>query len=69
MGCALAVMASGTTQAMKELEVSIPKGVQHRLSGSYLGQGGPGVNGGPPGDVYLVIRSFPTRDSSGRAMT
>jgi DnaJ-class molecular chaperone len=50
---------TGTTQAMKELEVSIPKGVRTGSRVRISGKGGPGVNGGPAGDVYLVIRIVP----------
>lgn len=50
---------TGTTQAMKELEVSIPKGVRTGSRVRVSGKGGPGMNSGPPGDVYLVIKVVP----------
>lgn len=50
---------SGTIQAMKELEVTIPKGVRTGSRVRVSGKGGPGVNGGPAGDVYLMIRIVP----------
>ena len=50
---------SGTTPAMKELEVTIPKGVRTGSRVRISGRGGPGMNGGPAGDVYLVIKIVP----------
>ncbi|MBA3379617.1 MAG: DnaJ domain-containing protein [Chloroflexia bacterium] len=50
---------SGTVPAMKELEVSIPKGVRTGSRVRVSGRGGPGMNGGPAGDVYLVIKLVP----------
>lgn len=50
---------SGTTQAMKELEVTIPRGVRTGSRVRVSGRGGPGFGGGPAGDVYLVIRVVP----------
>lgn len=50
---------SGTTDAMKELEVTIPKGVRTGSRVRVSGRGGPGMNGGPAGDVYLVIKVVP----------
>ncbi len=50
---------SGTTQSMKELEVSIPKGVRTGSRVRISGRGGPGRDGGPAGDVYLMIRIVP----------
>ncbi|MDQ3656771.1 MAG: DnaJ domain-containing protein [Chloroflexota bacterium] len=50
---------SGTTPVMKELEVTIPKGVRTGSRVRVSGRGGPGTNGGPSGDVYLVIKIVP----------
>lgn len=50
---------SGMTETMKELEVTIPKGVRTGSRVRISGRGGPGMNGGPAGDVYLVIRVVP----------
>lgn len=50
---------SGTVPAMKELEVSIPKGVRTGSRVRVSGRGGPGMDGGPAGDVYLVIKIVP----------
>ncbi len=50
---------SGTTLSMKELEVTIPKGVRTGSRVRVSGRGGPGRDGGPAGDVYLVIKLVP----------
>ncbi len=50
---------TGEVKSTKELEVSIPKGVRTGSRVRVSGQGGPGVNGGPNGDVYLVIKLVP----------
>ncbi len=50
---------TGQVKATRELEVSIPKGVRTGSRVRVTGQGGPGVNGGPNGDVYLVIKQVP----------
>ncbi len=45
----------GRTAKLKKIEVKIPKGIN---TGSYLriaGQGEAGRNGGPPGDLYVVV--------------
>lgn len=50
---------SGRIRKTKTIEVKIPKGVDN---GSYLriaGQGEAGYNGGPPGDLYVVINVKP----------
>ena len=50
---------SSETVTNKTLEVTIPKGVRTGSRIRVAGQGGQGVNGGPRGDVYLVIRVLP----------
>jgi DnaJ-class molecular chaperone len=50
---------AGTVDEMKELEVTIPKGVRTGSRVRISGKGGPGMSGGPPGDVYLVIKVIP----------
>jgi len=50
---------TGVTETNKELEVTIPKGVKTGSRVRISGRGGPGANGGPNGDVYLVIRVVP----------
>jgi DnaJ-class molecular chaperone len=49
----------GTTETTKELEVSIPRGVRTGSRVRISGRGGAGLNGGPSGDVYLVIKVVP----------
>jgi DnaJ-class molecular chaperone len=43
----------------KTLEVKIPAGVRDGSRIRIAGQGGPGVNGGPPGDLYLRVHLLP----------
>ena len=43
----------------KSLDVTIPRGIRDGATLRLAGQGGPGVNGGPPGDVYLRVRLAP----------
>ena len=46
---------SGMLQKMRRIEVTIPRGVE---DGQYLriaGEGEPGENRGPPGDLYVVV--------------
>jgi len=50
---------TGQTKTTRELEVTIPKGVRTGSRVRVSGQGGPGVSGGPNGDVYLVIKIVP----------
>ena len=44
---------------MKSLEVTIPPGVRDGTVIRLAGQGEPGANGGPPGDLYLHVRIEP----------
>ena len=44
----------------KRLEVKIPAGVREGARVRVAGQGGPGVLGGPPGDLYLVVHVTPS---------
>ncbi|HWV25504.1 MAG TPA: J domain-containing protein [Thermomicrobiales bacterium] len=46
---------TGQVTKSKTLEVKIPKGVKTGSRVRIAGQGGLGANGGPNGDVYLVI--------------
>ena len=43
----------------KSLDVEIPPGVRDGVVLRLAGQGGPGTNGGPPGDAYLHVRLVP----------
>lgn len=40
----------------EELKVKIPAGVENGSKVRIAGKGGPGENGGQPGDLYLIIR-------------
>jgi molecular chaperone DnaJ len=51
----------GTIQKTRRIEVSVPRGVE---DGQFLripGEGEPGENQGPPGDLYAVIHIRPDR--------
>jgi curved DNA-binding protein len=43
----------------RSLDVEIPKGARDGMVLRLAGQGEPGGNGGPPGDVYLHLRLIP----------
>ena len=49
----------GRTKHNKVLEVSIPAGIDEGQRIRLSGKGEPGVNGGPPGDLYVEIRIKP----------
>jgi molecular chaperone DnaJ len=49
----------GHTRTERRLEVSIPAGVDSGTRVRVSGEGQPGVNGGPPGDLYVVIKVAP----------
>jgi molecular chaperone DnaJ len=56
-----ACKGKGTVQKIRRIEVSVPRGVE---DGQFLripGEGEPGGNGGPPGDLYAVIHIRPDR--------
>jgi molecular chaperone DnaJ len=46
---------TGTDLIGKTLEVKIPKGVREGQRIRLAGQGGSGIHGGPPGDLYLRV--------------
>lgn len=50
---------TGQVSRTKTLEVRIPQGVKTGSRVRISGQGGPGLNGGPNGDVYLLINVIP----------
>lgn len=50
---------TGVVPRTKTIEVRIPAGVATGSRIRVAGQGGPGVAGGPPGDVYLVVTVRP----------
>lgn len=43
----------------KPLSLKIPPGVDHGSQLRLVGEGGPGRNGGPPGDLYVVLHVEP----------
>jgi molecular chaperone DnaJ len=46
---------SGATQTMSNIKVSIPKGAEEGMRLRIRGAGEPGPNGGPPGDLIIVV--------------
>jgi len=49
----------GTTPRSERINVKIPPGVDNGSKVRVAGMAGPGVQGGPPGDVYIVTRVRP----------
>ncbi len=47
---------AGKLKKQKTLEVRIPAGIAEGMRIRSVGNGEPGVNGGPPGDLYIEIR-------------
>ena len=52
----LACHGQGKIKKQKTLEVKIPPGIDNGMRIRSTGNGEPGVNGGPPGDLYIDIR-------------
>ena len=50
---------SGQVMGTEHIRVTIPKGVKEGSKVRVAGKGEPGLNGGKPGDLYLVIRVKP----------
>lgn len=50
---------TGSVIESKSLEVKIPKGVRDGQRIRLTGQGGPGMHGGPRGDLYLIVHLLP----------
>lgn len=50
---------TGMTGSLKTLAVKIPPGVSDGSRIRLKGQGGEGLSGGPPGDLYLKVRLLP----------
>lgn len=49
----------GQEPARQKIEVTLPAGVRDGSRIRVAGKGGPGRNGGPPGDVYLRVKLRP----------
>ncbi|WP_203361700.1 molecular chaperone DnaJ [Bacillus sp. REN10] len=49
----------GTVTKMKKIHVKIPAGIDDGQQLRVSGQGEPGVNGGPSGDLFIVFRVLP----------
>ncbi len=54
-----ACSGSGTVSRSERINVKIPPGVDNGSKVRIAGMGGPGLNGGPPGDVYIITRVRP----------
>jgi len=50
---------SGKVKKHKSIHISIPKGIDEGQQIRVAGKGEPGVNGGPPGDLFVVIQVRP----------
>ncbi len=50
---------SGVIPKSERINVKIPPGVDNGSKVRIAGMGGPGVQGGPPGDVYIITRVRP----------
>ena len=54
-----ACRGSGTASPLRRIQVSIPAGVHDGARIRVSGRGGPGANGGAPGDLYLLVQVAP----------
>jgi molecular chaperone DnaJ len=54
-GFCLTCGGAGTLPRQKTIEVKIPAGVRDGSRVRVAGQGAPGINGGPNGDIYLLV--------------
>ena len=54
-----ACKGSGRVLKTKTLNLKIPAGVDNGSQLRLVGEGGPGQNGGPPGDLYVVLHVEP----------
>ncbi|MFN7182548.1 MAG: DnaJ C-terminal domain-containing protein, partial [Planctomycetota bacterium] len=46
---------SGYTYIKKDIKIKIPKGIEDGVTLRVAGEGEPGENGGPPGDLYVSV--------------
>ncbi len=58
----------GSFHSMEKIRVKIPRGADTGTTIRLKGKGGPGINGGPPGDLYieLAVRPDPIFRRAGR---
>jgi DnaJ-class molecular chaperone len=52
---------TGQIRGLREVQVKIPKGVKEGSKIRLAGMGDKGIQGGPTGDLYLVVRVLPHR--------
>jgi len=62
---------SGTIEQSSRLNVKVPAGVETGSRVRVAGKGGSGIDGGPPGDLYIVVevRPHPLLERQGRDLT
>lgn len=62
---------TGTERRPREVKLRVPAGVDQGQRIRLKGRGGPGRNGGPPGDLYVVVHvgSHPIFGRKGRDLT
>lgn len=59
-----ACAGSGRRESSRKLEVKIPAGIDDGAKIRLAGEGGPGSDGGPRGDLYLQVSVLPHREFS-----